>query len=84
MSIYSFKKWQRLTRIFDKKIEMQTTTKKVSGGDGREEKGRAKYQGAMTRVEKENCGTLNKLDIEARKNGSTRKRIFLSLSLPLC
>lgn len=43
LSIYSFKKWQRLTRTFDdKKIEMQTTTKETCGGGrgpGREEKG---------------------------------------------
>lgn len=38
LSIYSFKKWQRLTRTFDKKIEMQTTTKEsVGAGPGREE-----------------------------------------------
>lgn len=36
LSIYSFKKWQRLTRIFDdKKIEMQTTTKEIFWGGGR-------------------------------------------------
>ena len=37
LSIYSFKKWQRLTRIFDKKIEMQTTTKETweCGREGR-------------------------------------------------
>lgn len=40
LSIYSFKKWQRLTRTFDnKKIEMQTTTKDVGGNGGEEKTG---------------------------------------------
>lgn len=40
LSIYSFKKWQRLTRIFDKKIEMQTRRRKLWGRENgeREEK----------------------------------------------
>lgn len=49
LSIYSFKKWQRLTRTFDKKIEMQTTTKETWGaGPGREEKAE-KSRGTMTK-----------------------------------
>lgn len=49
LSIYSFKKWQRLTRTFDdKKIEMQTTTKETYAcGEG--ERGRGEIEGTMTR-----------------------------------
>lgn len=57
---------------------MQTTTKEVFWGRGR--RAGAKYQGDESRKGK--YRTLNKLDIEARKNGSARKSFFL-VSPPL-
>lgn len=72
LSIYSFKKWQRLTRTFDKKNRNADNDEGDLGG-GPSGRGRGwgwekaeKSRGTMTRAKKKS-GTWSKLDVEARE-----------------
>jgi len=76
LSIYSFKKWQRLTRTFDKKIEMQTTMKKTWEG-GREERRRQRNRGETMMGAKKKSGIEYKRRVNSMsKRGKTERIVY--------